>query len=74
MTTGGHHDDGAKGAPAHVDDSKNLCNTNVINKSKSQTHFLMRLPLVGRSELFSSRLAGSESNIPATKKYEASSF
>ena len=22
MTTGGHHDDGAKGAPAYVDDSK----------------------------------------------------
>ena len=31
---------------------KNLCNTNVVNKSKSQTHFLMQLPLIGRAELF----------------------
>ena len=37
-------------------------------------YFLMRLLWVDRSELFSSRLAESKSNIPATKKHEASSF
>ena len=42
MTANGHHDDGAKGAPAYVHDSKNMRNTHVVNKS----HLVYRTLLI----------------------------